>query len=104
MQVVDPVYKLSNEFTSADLALAACPQKKNVCGTLNKYTYADSSISEDEITMSSFTDKDSCTYLIKAECGAPGFYIDTTSGTPDNTVIGLHYVEYDYSEDNGVNI
>ena len=54
--------------------------------------------------MNTYTNKDSCTYLIKAKCGAPGFYIDTSSGAPDNTIVGLHYVEYDYSEDNGVNI
>ena len=44
-----------------------------------KYTYADSSAAEDEITTGAFTDKDSCTYLVVAECGAPGFYIDTAS-------------------------
>ena len=70
---------MSTEFTSPDLALAACPQKKDVCGTDFKYTYADSSAAEDEITTGAFTDKDSCTYLVVAECGAPGFYIDTAS-------------------------
>jgi len=37
---------------------------------------------------------DSCTYHIKAECGAPGFVFDSsTTGTNSDAV--LHYLEWD---------
>ena len=68
----------TDDFSSPDLALTGCPQKKDVCGSQFQFDFEDTSATEEEISMSSFTDKDSCTYLIKAECGAPGFWIDTT--------------------------
>ena len=40
-----------------------------------------------------WTADDSCTYIIKANCGAPGFKV--TSATATSSDVKLHYLEWD---------
>jgi hypothetical protein len=45
----------------------------------------------------SWTSKDSCTYLVKAECGAPAF---TLGGDVTDSDVEIWYMEYAASEVN----
>ena len=59
-----------------DLAVARCPTKYDLCGATKEITITDTSDSTQTVTMSgSWTADDTCTWLVKAECGAPAFTI-----------------------------
>ena len=97
-------YKLSSQFTSRDLALAACPMKESICGPDKMFSYTSSSQAGDTINLlGTWTKQDSCTWLFKAECDAPGFFIDASS-TKDDSKFILHYLEYDTHDSIGITL
>jgi len=47
----------------------------------------------------SWTTADQCTWLVKAECGAPGLVINNDSATDlDDTDVDIFYMEYNADE------
>lgn len=75
--------KKSDDFTSKYLAMAACPNKYELCGT--KFFSINSSNSSTAITVTGLTEDDTCHYIVKmtgstSECKYPVVKI---SGTND---------------------
>lgn len=50
------------------------------------------------------TPQDSCSWLIEAECGSPGFLIDETVTNMNDNDVEIHYVEYTKSEFNNMKL
>jgi len=81
---------------SMDLAVAMCPTKTDICGSTKELTITDTSASTQTATMSgSWTAEDTCTYLVKVECGAPAF---TIGGDVTDSDVEVYYMEYAASE------
>ena len=81
-----------------DLAVARCPTKFDLCGATKEITIADTSAATQTVTMSgAWTAGDSCTWLVKTECGAPAF---TIGGDVTDSDVEVYYMEYTASEVN----
>jgi hypothetical protein len=81
-----------------DLAVARCPTKFDLCGGTKEITISNTSASTQTVTLSgSWTTNDSCSWLIKTECGAPAF---TIGGDATDSEVEVYYMEYTASEVN----
>ena len=77
------------------MAIAACPTKESVCGLKRLYEFENEYSTASTATMATtWAATDTCTYHIKAQCGAPGFVWDSTN-TGEDALAYLHYVEWD---------
>ena len=73
--------KKSDDFTSKYLAMAACPNKYELCGT--KFISSVSSANSATINVSGLTEDDTCHYIVKmtgstSECKYPVVNIENT--------------------------
>ena len=77
---------------SLDLAIARCPTKSDICGSIKEITVSDTTAATQSVIMSgSWSSDDSCTYLMKASCGAPAF---TLGGDVTDSDVEVYYMEY----------
>jgi hypothetical protein len=122
-------------FTDKEMAIAACPTKASICGEYKLYEFKQSLTGRDttakiqitppkddngkviDCSLSSptndkvcFTHRESCTYVIKARCLAPGFSTASdntmTSAMADIQVLewDSRYVTYDPTETTKYNV
>ena len=81
-----------------DLAVARCPTKQDLCGSIKEFSISDKTRTPQTMTMSgSWTPNDSCSWVFRAECGAPAF---TISGDVTDSDVEIFYMEYAASEVN----
>lgn len=81
----------SEHFSSFDKQLIACPNDSDICGTTRVHTFADKTAAKVTKSTTSFTQDESCTWVIKATCDSPGWEIDNIDH-PEK--ISIHYYEY----------
>ena len=81
-----------------DIAVARCPTKADFCGTTKEIELADTSAAAVTVTMQgSWTTADTCTWLVKAQCGAPAMQF---GGDATDSDFDVYYMEYAASEVN----
>jgi len=69
-----------------------CPQKQSQCGTDQNIEFAKEDEKKD-ITVTGLVAGDSCSYKVKAKCGAPGFKVkDETTANDDK--LNVSFMEY----------
>lgn len=89
----------SNEFTTNDLALSACPHDKTKCGTKN-IVFKNEDSFDYKIKIEDMLGSSSCHWLIKAECGLPALQITEIESNLEKQ-LELHFIEY---QANGPNV
>jgi len=102
---MDETKKASSDFASVDIAISACPQRQTYCGDDKIITVNSKSSSDREVVLQmsgALSKGDSCSWLIKARCGAPGFDIDTVATTATDEDVEIHFVEYDSASYHGL--
>lgn len=80
----------SSPFYATNYALTMCPQNPKKCGDVQDIFFSHEGESQ-VVEIMGMQAGDSCTYKITADCGAPGFSIDSTLNTTDYDVT---YVEW----------
>lgn len=89
----------SNEFTSNDMALSACPHDKTVCGSKN-IVFKNEDSFDYKIKIEDMLGSSSCHWLIKAQCGMPMVEITDLEANLEKQ-LELHYLEW---QANGQNV
>lgn len=82
--------------------LAACPSKREKCGNtvINLASHRSQPV---DLKIQNFTEKDSCTWMIKAECGLPTITVsDITENVEDNFSVMFIEYEVDSTDDTKV--
>jgi len=82
----------NQSFSSLDKQLLSCPQLNTVCDGPNVVnTFANKDATKVTKTITTFSNTQSCTYVVKATCDAPGFRV-TGMSHPEKFLI--HFYEY----------
>ena len=102
-----PSERASSDFASVDIAISACPQKQAYCGRDKIVTVNSKSSNNREVKLEMSgpaTMGDSCSWLIKARCGAPGFDIHRGETTATAEDVEIHFLEYDSASYHGLEL
>jgi len=83
----------SNKFASDDLAMIACPQKTSNCGTRNN-TIAKNSNTPVTLTGKGLSKSDTCSWIVKVECGLPIVKVLSAADSITETNTRLTYSEW----------
>lgn len=88
----------SKSYADVDASLGMCPQRAIDCGN-EQYITFDKDGESKTITVKGLADGESCTFKIKAKCGAPGFRVLPDS-TATLTNFDITFVEYTVTDPN----
>jgi hypothetical protein len=84
-KTADTTGRVDKGFSDDNLAIHACPSKQSICGK-EQYINFNSTFTTKQINITAgLTQTESCTFLIKSECGAPAFSV-----APGNTLLSTH--------------
>lgn len=74
------------------LGIISAPHFKDKCGSDRVLAFDNKGIPEKTFQATSLTSKDSCTWVIKAVCDAPGFYLSALS---EDDALAISFMQYD---------
>lgn len=84
-------WSCSSNYENSNYAMTACPQRQNKCGYQQAYGFNEVGQSN-RITINGLYEGESCSYRVKASCGAPYFALEEGSSIGDKVTIS--FVEY----------
>jgi hypothetical protein len=84
-------WSCSTNYVNSNYAMTACPQRQNKCGYQQAYGFNELDTSN-RITINGLYEGESCSYRVKASCGAPYFALEEGSSIGDK--ITISYIEY----------
>lgn len=86
-------WSCSDGYADKDFAKTMCPQKQAKCGTVQEVDFQMEG-EEDLISVRALANGESCTYRIKAQCGAPGLSQNDELTTADHTKYEITTMEF----------
>lgn len=91
-EMIRPGYRCSASYGSPEYAMYMCPERKRQCGKAKKIKF--NKQGNLKVKAKNLAVGDSCSYLIKAECGSPFFEVDQAE-TNGGDRFSIKYIEYD---------
>jgi len=88
----DSDYSCSSTFTDQVYALTMCPQRQKTCGKIQEISFDEAGQSID-VTVKGLDIGETCTYVVKAKCGSPGFSLLTEDGI-NSGAVSITFMEY----------
>jgi hypothetical protein len=80
------------------MAIHACPSKQLICGDQQYIDFTtENGITNKTVNITSLTGTDSCTFLIRSECGAPAFSV-APGNTETTANVKIAVAEWDSNE------
>ena len=84
-QDVSSGFVCSNGYTDTDYAKEFCPQRQDACGSNQSIEFAEETETPTDISITGLANGETCTYKVKATCGAPGMKKNDESTTASTT-------------------